>query len=148
MADSEMTRHLTADIAQAGAQIEAILQQTRNSSPAASPVRAAVFQQVRHTATIESHWHIAWPAWPPGIRAKIAAALQKITRRLLQWYIDPIVEQQNRFNQTVVNALQLLADDLAALHISGQSPAEARQADIDRLQGQVDALSAQLRDED
>jgi len=37
----------------------------------------------------QSHLPIAWPQWPPGIRAKVAAALQKLARRSLRWYINP-----------------------------------------------------------
>lgn len=139
-----MTEQLSTSIARAGEQIEAILKRARAASPAASPVRAAIFRQVRQAAAINSHWHIAWPTWPPGIRAKVVAALQKIIRRLLQWYIDPIVEQQNRFNQTVVNALQLLADDVAALQVADQSAS----AEIKRLQQQINALAAQLQPKD
>lgn len=139
-----MDSQLTHDIIQANKQIETILQRVRASSLAASPVRVAVFQQMRQSAAINAHWHIAWPHWPPGIRAKITAALQKITRRLLQWYIDPIVEQQNRFNQTVVNAVQLLADDVAALQISCQTPSPLQQTQIDQIQQQLDALARQI----
>ena len=143
-----MENELTASITQTGKQIESILQKVRETSHASSPVRTAIFRRMQQTATINSHWHIAWPHWPPGIRAKVTAASQKIIRRLLQWYIDPIVEQQNQFNQTVVNALQLLADDLAALQTLCQSPSEVQQAKIDRLQRQINTLSRQIQDKD
>ncbi len=143
-----MDKQLTANITQAGGQIESILQQVRVSSTAASPVRAAIFRHMHQAATVNSHRHIAWPHWPPGICAKVRAALQKITRRLLQWYIDPIIKQQNQFNQTVVNALQLLADDIAALQISCQSPSDAQRVEITQMQQQLDALSRQVQDKD
>ncbi len=143
-----MNEQLSIRIAQSEAQIESILQRVRASNLTASPVRTAVFQQMRQTATVNAHWHIAWPHWPPGVRAKITAILQKITRRLLQWYIDPIVEQQNQFNQTVVNALQLLADDIAALQISCQSPADTQQTQIDQIQRQLDTPSTKMQNKD
>ena len=143
-----MDDQLTINIDQASKQIEAILQQVRASSPATSPVRSAIFQKMRQSATVNSRWHIAWPHWPPGLRAKAIAALQKITRRLLQWYIDPIVEQQNQFNQTVINAVQLLADDIATLQISCYPATTVQQAQIDQIQRQLDALSEQMQSKD
>jgi O-antigen chain-terminating methyltransferase len=59
---------------------------------------------------VNPHLPIAWPQWPPGIRAKVAAALQKLVRRSLRWYINPIVEQQNLFNAAVLRALEGMAD--------------------------------------
>lgn len=74
------------------------------------------------TATVNPHLPIAWPEWPPGVRLKVRAALQKVTRRLLAWYINPIIAQQNTHNFRVLRALQdaeranqQLAERLAAL---------------------------------
>jgi glycosyltransferase involved in cell wall biosynthesis len=70
----------------------------------------------RATARINPHWPIAWPTWPKGLWPKAVALAQKVTRRLLQWYINPIVEQQNRFNAAVVQALDELAWEVQRLH--------------------------------
>lgn len=69
------------------------------------PGRPAYLDQVHATARIDAHWPIAWPHWPRGLWPKIVAVAQKVSRRLLRWYIDPMVEQQNRFNSAVVQAL-------------------------------------------
>lgn len=86
------------------------------------------FDALQRAARVNPHLPIAWPYWPPGLWPKIVAALQKVTRRLLAWYINPIVEQQNQFNHLVLRALedaylrqQELARRLAEL--------EARQAE-------------------
>jgi hypothetical protein len=86
----------------------------------APAIRPASLEQVRATATVNSHWAIAWPQWPSGIGPKIAALAQKVVRRLLRWYIDPIIEQQNDFNTAVADALdelwqetQLLREELS-----------------------------------
>jgi hypothetical protein len=73
--------------------------------PVAEPKRPTFLDQVHATARVSPHLPIAWPTWPPGLRPKLVALAQKIVRRLLRWYIDPIVEQQNRFNSAVVKTL-------------------------------------------
>lgn len=75
----------------------------------------------RLQAHVEAHWPIAWPEWPPGLWPKIVAAGQKIVRRLLRWYINPIVDQQNAINATYLQALEALAEEVAIL--------QGRQAD-------------------
>jgi hypothetical protein len=69
--------------------------------PAPGQVRPTFIDQVHATARVNPHWPIAWPSWPPGLWPKIEALLQKVVRRLLRWYFNPIVEQQNRFNSAL-----------------------------------------------
>jgi hypothetical protein len=45
------------------------------------------------------------------------AASQKVTRRLLRWYINPIVEQQNRFNAATAQALDLIWQEITHLQL-------------------------------
>jgi hypothetical protein len=66
-----------------------------------APAWSATLEQVRASARVNPHLPIAWPEWPPGVWPKVEALAQKIVRRLLRWYINPIVEQQNRFNASV-----------------------------------------------
>lgn len=58
------------------------------------------------TRVISAHW----PIEGHGIVGRVIAVIQKITRRLLRWYINPIVEQQNAYNDAVLRALRLLID--------------------------------------
>src|SRR6476469_7043798 len=51
---------------------------------------------------VSAHLPITWRT--PGFGTAIAY-LKKATRVLLRWYINPIVEQQNRFNSAVARAL-------------------------------------------
>jgi hypothetical protein len=67
---------------------------------------AEAVEAVGHSAYVNPHQPIAWPHWPPGLVPKLLAALQKVTRRLLAWYINPIVQQQNTYNHNVLRALQ------------------------------------------
>lgn len=78
-------------------------------------------RDVRAAAQVNPHLPIAWPSWPRGVWPKIAALAQKIVRRLLRWYINPIVEQQNQFNAAVVRALDELSEQLSQLEAEWQS---------------------------
>lgn len=64
---------------------------------------------------VNPQFPIAWPTWPPGILPKITAAIQKVVRRLLRWYINPIVAQQNDFNTASAESVTLLTDALERL---------------------------------
>jgi Arc/MetJ family transcription regulator len=55
---------------------------------------------------------------------RVIALVNKLVRRYLRWYINPIVEQQNAYNDAVARTLRLLAEayaDLAA-QITDQQP--------------------------
>lgn len=104
-----------------------VREQYREGRVAVSLSRVAALEQVHATSWVDPHRPIAWPHWPKGIWPKLVALAQKVTRRLLRWYITPIVEGQNRFNAAVTAALDVLAQEnaqlraeLAALR-SGQS---------------------------
>lgn len=75
----------------------------------------AALERVHTLARINPHQPIAWPTWPPGLWPKLVAAAQKVTRRLLRWYINPMVEQQNRFNAAVAQSLDFLWQEIALL---------------------------------
>jgi len=49
---------------------------------------------------------------PRGLMAKVVAMAQKIVRRLLRWYINPIVDQQNAYNSAVTPVLESLVGRL------------------------------------
>jgi O-antigen chain-terminating methyltransferase len=57
---------------------------------------------------VESHLPIGWPKLPKGIISKLAVYAKKVVRRLLRWYINPIVDQQNAYNAAVTRALATL----------------------------------------
>jgi O-antigen chain-terminating methyltransferase len=63
-------------------------------------------EEIHATRTVNPHLPIAWPKWPPGVWPKIVAVTKKVVRRLLRWYINPIVEQQNAFNAAVTRVLE------------------------------------------
>jgi hypothetical protein len=67
--------------------------------------------QVQLASQVNPHQPIAWPNWPHGLWPKVVALIQKVVRRLLRWYIDPIVEEQNHFNAAVTAALGVLMEE-------------------------------------
>lgn len=80
-----------------------------------------LLQELRGLAWINPHLPIAWPDWPKGVGPKLAALAQKLIRRSLRWYINPLVDQQNKFNATVVRAIEELAVQTMPL---GKRPVE------------------------
>jgi hypothetical protein len=76
-----------------------------------SAALAAAFKQVRLTSWVNPHQPIAWPRWPQSWGPKAVALAQKVIRRLLCWYINPIVEEQNQFNAAVETALRALIEE-------------------------------------
>lgn len=78
------------------------------------PQRLASLDQVRATAEVNPHLPIAWPTWPQGVWPKVEASAQKVVRRLLRWYINPIIEQQNCFNQAVIQCLEEMWQEIVA----------------------------------
>ena len=61
---------------------------------------------------IELHRVISahWPLLGKSVPQRVVALGNKLVRRYLRWYINPIVEQQNAYNDAVARALRLLAE--------------------------------------
>jgi hypothetical protein len=76
---------------------------------------AAALEAVKLNSWVNPHQPIAWPHWPDGVWPKVVAFVQKAVRRTLCWYINPIVEEQNRFNHAVAGALDALSEENAQL---------------------------------
>ncbi len=111
---------LSRNIQQAAAAIEQTRQQVLAQQAAIfahDPAKRPSIREMEQTVWINSHQPIAWPSWPPGLTAKIKAAVQKIMRRTLEWYIDPMVQQQNQFNQATLQAVSALAQEVAELQM-------------------------------
>jgi len=92
-----------------------VREQYRDKQYEVSLSRAAALEQVHATSWVNPHQPIAWPHWPDGVWPKAVALIQKVVRRLLRWYITPLVEEQNRFNAAVTAALDALSQENARL---------------------------------
>lgn len=69
---------------------------------------------VAQLSTVSAHWGIASDVPFVG---SVIVLWRRAIRIVLRWYINPIVEQQNRFNHAVVRALvdlQMENDELRA----------------------------------
>lgn len=76
---------------------------------------------VARLATVTSHWGIASQI---PVAGRIIVIAKRIIRISLRWYINPIVDQQNAFNDAVLRALHDLQaenDRLCAL-VSKSNP--------------------------
>ena len=79
-----------------------------HTSPAgidADELRAAI-AEVEALRAVSAHWPLTWRT----PRQRIEVFAQRLIRRGLRWYVEPIVQQQNAYNNAVARALQLLAD--------------------------------------
>src|SRR6476659_5822531 len=72
-----------------------------------------------------------WPLLGKTVPQRIIALINKLVRRYLRWYINPIVEQQNAYNDAVARALRLLAEaygDLGEQIVRMQGTGDREQA--------------------
>jgi len=104
--------------------------------------RAASLQSVYATMRVSSHLPIGWPKLPPGILPKLVAVMQKVVRRLLRWYINPIVEQQNAFNSASTRVMETLLQQTERLQASISQQQRERE---EILQPRLQRLERTLR---
>ncbi len=66
----------------------------------------ASLSEVEALRAVSAHW----PIRAQTTRERAAAFVQRFIRRALQWYITPIVQQQNSYNAAVARTLGLLLE--------------------------------------
>ncbi|OGO05475.1 MAG: hypothetical protein A2Y73_07525 [Chloroflexi bacterium RBG_13_56_8] len=71
---------------------------------------------------VNPHLPIGWPEMPKSFTAKLGAYAKKIVRRLLRWYINPLIEQQNDYNAAVTQSISALQDHTRKLLVQLQQP--------------------------
>ena len=101
--------------------------------------------KVRQHVWVNPHLPIGWPVMPKGIIPKIIAYAQKITRRLLRWYINPLIEQQNTYNAAVAEVLATLQRQSEEhSQLLGELKEQARRLqELDVLAQRVQALESE-----
>lgn len=97
--------------------LESSVHQLQNSFDEVELARS--LEEVRANQGVSAHWPIIWKT---PVQA-FFALIQRVTRRFLRWYINPIVEQQNAFNASAERTLSLLVaanarlrEEVLALH--------------------------------
>jgi hypothetical protein len=76
-------------------------------------VQPPFLDQAHATAEVECRWRTPWPPGSAGLRARVSATVQAAAHRLLQWYTGPIVDQQNRANTAISQALDEMWQEIA-----------------------------------
>jgi hypothetical protein len=65
----------------------------------------------RSVEAVNELWYVSAHlpiTWDVRIFGRALAYTKRLTRLLLRWYINPIVEQQNRFNSSVARAITVM----------------------------------------
>ncbi len=109
-----MEEHEPIDVAAILAQIRAEVTAARGGGPETAHLALGVdldelresLAEVEALRAVSSHW----PIQGRTPRERAAALAQRFVRRALQWYITPIVQQQNSYNAAVARTLQLLLE--------------------------------------
>jgi hypothetical protein len=60
---------------------------------------------------VNDTWHVSAHlpiTWDLPIAGRLGSYIKRVVRVLLRWYINPIVEQQNRYNQSVARSVVAL----------------------------------------
>ncbi len=60
--------------------------------------------EVEALRAVSVHWPLSWHSR----RQRIEVFVQRLVRRALRFYLEPIVQQQNRYNAAVARAVGLL----------------------------------------
>ena len=88
--------------------------------------------EVEALRAVSAHWPLTWRT----PRERVQVFVQRLIRRGLKWYLAPIVEQQNAYNNAVARMLQLLLEsyqqlsaEVAQLQAGKANPPMAEQED-------------------
>ncbi len=114
-----MEEHDSIDVAAILAQIRAEVQSAHQPGDETAHLALGVdldelrgsVAEVEALCAVSAHW----PIQGQTSRERGAALIQRLVRRGLQWYITPIVQQQNSYNAAVAHVLQLLLDSQVEL---------------------------------
>lgn len=86
-------------------------------------------EDVQRLATVNAHWGIASDLPVVG---RFLVLFRRVLRIGLRWYINPIVDQQNAFNDAVVRALHDLETENEKLRAQIRSAADGSSDDATR----------------
>ena len=112
---SESDRALRAEMKDVAAALEAIRAAVRRNAGYASAgdvppaATSTAVTELSDLAIVSAHLPITWNTPVVG---RLIALSKRAARLLLRWYINPIVEQQNTFNETLVRTIATLEERL------------------------------------
>jgi hypothetical protein len=87
------------------------MSQSRAEPGPAERELARALDEIELYRVISAHWPLLGKTLPQ----RAINLVNKLVRRYLRWYINPIVEQQNAYNDAVARTLRLLAEAYAEL---------------------------------
>jgi hypothetical protein len=106
------------DVAAVLESLRAEVRAARAAAGAGTPEVGGVEGELRRAAeeieiarVVSAHW----PLEGRSLYERGWALVNKVVRRYLRWYINPIVEQQNAYNDASARAIRLLIEQNAAL---------------------------------
>lgn len=140
-----MVHDLDQRIAAAGRELDSVLEDVRACSAREGRLPRAHYEalsKMEETVWVDTHWDIAWPTWPAGLRAKAVAVGQKIVRAVVAWYVDRILQDQNRYNFAVYQTVRVLSEEIQELRLK-QARDHAR---IEMLSTEMTKLRQSLAD--
>lgn len=122
----------TEDIAAVLEALRAEVKARRQANPGAERTALELqleraIEQLEITRVVSAHW----PLEGTNLVQRAWVTIHKVVRRYLRWYINPIVDQQNAFNDSAARALRLLAEGYADLRMQLDALQEARKDDDD-----------------
>lgn len=103
-----MSASQTIDVVALVDALHARIAQQRSSAQVQDEIRAELIDvhdalhEMELTRVISAHL----PIVHQGLVGRIIGIIQKVVRRLLRWYINPIVEQQNMYNDAVMRTIR------------------------------------------
>lgn len=104
----------TLDAAAILAELRAHIRERRSQLTASDPddPHALSLAELRRTVeAVNDTWYTSAHlpiTWNLRIIGRLGAYAKRLTRILLRWYINPIVEQQNRFNSAAARAITVM----------------------------------------
>jgi SAM-dependent methyltransferase len=96
------------DVGRVLAKLKEEVRRGSTTAPGAPQSQPVGLRRLYATTHVNPHLPIGWPKLPQGILPKIVAIVQKVIRRGLRWYINPIVEQQNAYNVAATAVIESL----------------------------------------
>jgi hypothetical protein len=129
--DPQQNPPAPADVAAILEQLRAEVRARRQALDAASEqddAHSALERQLHRCAEQLEISRVVSAHWPLTHRNPLQRAgniVNKVVRRLLRWYINPIVEQQNAFNDTTARTLRLLIEGYSELLHQRDAPPPA-----------------------
>ena len=112
----QATEHSAPDVGAILEQVRSAVRQQRMARGVA--LQGPLERDLRRTLEeLELHRVVSahWPLTSRTLTGRAVALVNKLVRRSLRWYINPIVDQQNAFNDVAARALRQLADAYADL---------------------------------